>query len=258
MKKNILSLFVMAACGASSSTALYAGSMGPVESTPSVRPFISGEGLYSWPSRINGLTTSTFTSSVPSTGLPQVTNRGWGGRLAAGLITAMSDRFAYSGEMGWGYYGHTVLGINYTPPLSAADLAAGIGHEQGSMDRWGFDVLAGVLYTQPKYDLYFKAGALFQNTRFNLSGVTLSGSGVLGTVGGTLPEVLPEIKLGAAYHVTNNLAATVSWMYAFGGKFGFDTAYSNTTSPAHVSALAASLSNTSMNVAMFGLEYRFG
>ena len=250
MRNKIFMFFAMAVCGASSS-ALYAGSMGPVES-PSFIPFVSGEGLYSWPN-IAGL---TIFVPPDSQGLPVNKNQGWGGRIGAGVMHPVSNRFAISGEAGWGYYGHTGMTVDYAIPLSAAAVGAGVGNTSANLDRWGFDLLGGLLYTQPKFDLYAKGGALFQNMRVDLSGVVLISESSTVTLHTTLPEVLPEIKLGGAYHITDKLAATASWMYVFGGNFDINLPYINVNA-SHIGALVSALQSPSMNTVMFGLEYRF-
>ena len=114
--------------------------------------------------------------------------------------------------------------------------------------------------TQPKYDLFFKAGALFQNSRVSAQDIAVNDTGTSVSFNNTIPEVLPEIKLGGAYHVTDKLLATLSWMHAFGGTFNIDAPITESSS---VRTLALSNALTSwqspvLNSVMFGLEYRFG
>ena len=253
MKNKIFKLLMLAVCGVGSS-GLFAGGMGPVKDSPSFRPFISGEGLYSWPN-VNGITITLPSGNV---GTSNVTNRGWGGRLGAGIMHAMTERFAYSGEIGWGYYGHTEMPITFAAPLTATQLANGLDKTSGNLDRWGFDALLGLMYTQPKYDLYVKGGALFQNLRVNLSDIIVNGSNAKMSMNSTIPGVLPEIKLGGAYHITDKLAVNLSWMYAFGGNVSVLLPYTEVNSAPSMGNIATNLQNPSMNVVMFGLEYRFG
>ncbi len=256
MKDKMMKLLMLVLCGAGSSN-LLAGDMGAVhqKEAPYFKPFISGEGLYSWP-KIHG-----YTMNIPApdtnTGVSDVNNRGWGGRVAAGVMHSMTELFALSGEIGWGYYGHTQMPIRFSSPLTANAIAQGLGKTTGNLDLWGFDVLIGLMYTQPKYDLYFKAGALFENMRVGLADIVMNSSGGTLTINSTSPGVLPEIKLGAAYHITEKLAANVSWMYAFGGPYDVTLPYNNVNSVGYLGAMATELKNPSMNVLMFGLEYRF-
>ena len=233
----------------------YASKMGPVLMDQDLRPFVSAEGLFSWP-QIHGYTV-TLPAPDTNTGQSVIHNRGWGARVAAGLLYAKTERFAYSGEIGWGYYGHTQMPITFASPLTATQIADGIGNTTGSLDRWGFDALIGLYYTQPKYDLYAKAGALFQNLRVSLANLPINASGGSMTINSTDPGVLPEIKLGGAYHITNNLAANLSWMYAFGGPFDVTLPYENMNSIAKIGMIATQIKNPTMNIVMFGLEYRF-
>lgn len=256
--KNIMFKYMAIALCTTSSSGLFAGNMGPITQSeaPSFIPFISGEGLYSWP-KVQGITI-ILPPEAPNTGTSTNINQGWGGRVAAGLMHAITDRFAYSGEVGWGYYGHTEMPITFTSPLTQREINGGIQNTTGNLDRWGFDALLGLLYTQPKYDLYAKAGALFQNLRLSLYDITLNTEGGTISTNTTVPGVLPEIKLGAAYHITDKLSANVSWMYAFGGDFSVTLPYNDNNSVITVGAIGANLKNPSMNVVMFGLEYRFG
>jgi hypothetical protein len=240
--------------------------MGPVSAEPLAGfvPFLAGEASYTWP-QIDGYN-ANFQSLANVTSTVQ--NQGWGGRFAAGLMHAMSDRFAYSAEMGWGYYGHVNLEPRFTVSNGAQVIppANTIG---ASMDGYGFDMLAGILYTQPKYDLFFKAGALFENLHVNMSvdprtilrnnrraenfvpGSTL-------TLNRNMPQVMPEIKLGGAYHVTENWSATIAWMHAFGGSLGLSAGDLNLASNSvRIGDITANLNSPTLNSVMFGLEYRF-
>lgn len=262
MRNTLIASLILSACG----TSALAGAMGPVSShvLPIFTPFISGEAAYSWP-QIGGLQVN-----VPNMANVSSVNEdhGWGGRLAVGILHAMTERFAFSGEMGWGYYGNTnveprfgVSGVQVIPSQDTLSM---------SLDQYGFDVLAGMLYLQPRYDLFFKAGALFENMQLRTSvqpAVLLTGSSYAGQfvqngVNSTfkfnmgLPQVMPEIKLGGAYHVTDNWSVNAAWMHAFGGNLSVSAPSLNFATPSY-SNLTIELHNPSLNTIMFGLEYRF-
>ena len=254
MKNRICKLLILAAC-MTNGTALFAGDMGTITHSSSYIPFISAEGLYSWP-KVQGIVI-TLPAPEQNLGTSDVINRGWGGRVGVGLMHPQSERFAYSGEVGWGYYGQTLMPVTFTSPLSATAIAAGIGNTTGSLERWGFDALIGLYYTQPKYDVYAKAGALFQNLRVSLADIALNTSGGAISTNTTVPAVMPEIKLGAAYHITDKLAANVSWMYVYGGEFNLILPYVDSNGTPLIGSMSTVFKNPSMNLVMFGLEYRF-
>ena len=264
MRNKILTSLLFSACA---SSALYAGAMGPVsaESSPAFVPFISGEGTFTWPD-IKGYTINVTNLAMIKS---KQQTQGWGGRLAVGALHPMTERFALSGEMGWGYYGHTNLeprfntsGVQVIPPAGTVGFA---------MDQYGFDILAGILYTQSKYDLFFKAGALFADLRTNAgmnphSMLRGNGPGNVFTPNAVLaldvniPQVMPEIKLGGAYHVNEHWMVNASWMHTFGGSLSLSAPQVNmgtSTVPAQIGNIALNLNNPSLNVVMFGLEYRF-
>lgn len=262
MRKTIIASLVLAACGASE---LYAGEMGDVASSR-FRPFISGEGSYTWPQidgyKLNVVSLATVTSVT--------INQGWGGRAAIGGLYAMNDRYAVSAEMGWGYYGNTKLEPHIVAPsgdqIIPKSKTVGLG-----MDTYGLDILAGIYYTQPKFDLFFKAGALFENIQMNGSitpGTLLrnnprakhfiiDGTPSIIAVNRSAPAILPEIKLGGAYHLTNNWAITASWMHAFGGEFSLQAPSMN-FNPTQIGNVTVEAHNPTLNTVLFGLEYRFG
>ncbi len=243
-------------------TALHAGGMGAVASSkPFITPFLGAEAAYTW-SGIDG-----YNINVVNEGLftNEKTNQGWGGRISAGLLDKVSEQFSASAEMGWAYYGRVVLkpkfivntGVAVTPTSNTS---------QSNMDQYGLDLLAGIVYTKPKYDLFFKAGALFENLRINakldLSQIVAQSPTLVSQWDGptalrlNFPQVLPEIKLGGAYHITETTLATVSWMHAFGSTFSVE-APSMHFNPTRVGNLTLNLQSPTLNSVMFGLEYRF-
>ncbi len=249
----------------SSMTASYAGTMGE-EAPRLLVPFLAGEGMYTWPDMGKG-----FELSVQNIGTfgSAKNDNGWGGRVAAGVLHNWSEKWAGSFELGWGYYGET----DFTPSVT---LASGVTVTAGNslrtmINQYGFDVLFGALYMKPKYDLFFKAGALVQNTRIkihlnptglegaarqNFDQLTARFPGVYG-LNRVASNVLPEIKLGGAYHVYQDWNLTLSWMHAFGTKLntsrmGFQT--SPLTALTHFSGYVYS---PSLNTVLFGIERRF-
>jgi hypothetical protein len=261
MNNKLLGALLCVAC---SSTGLYAGGMGDVEANKAeFVPFLLGEASYTWPQI--GQFNINFTNLADTSTVNKI--QGWGGRFAAGLMHAMSDRFAYSAEMGWGYYGHssttpivkTTTGATVTLPNSSMSL---------NLDQYGFDLLGGIFYTKPKYDLFFKAGALAQNLGvhmiFNphemLRGSSRADMFVPGSefvIKRSSPEIMPEIKIGGTYHLNDHWLVDVAWMHAFGGPLSL-SAPSLTTSPAFVLGdVTIEAHNPSLNSVMFGLEYRF-
>src|SRR3990167_2691111 len=85
---------------------VYDSKMGAV--APVARPFIpflSGEASYTWPV-IEGFHFNVKSlSDISST----TETKGWGGRVAVGMLRAYNDLFSYTGEIGWGYYGRSNL-----------------------------------------------------------------------------------------------------------------------------------------------------
>ena len=256
LKKHILTLAFL------STTTLHAGGMGAVQaSAKQLTPFLAAEAAYTWsdiqPYNINIINEGLFTA--------ENVNQGWGGRIAAGLLEKMSDRFSASAEMGWAYYGRVLL----NPKLIVASGAAVIPTEDTmhmNLDQYGLDLLAGIMYTQPKYDLFFKAGALFENLRLDASldmAELVRQSPTLVTEwNGTqdvrinLPQVLPEIKLGGAYHITEQTSVTLSWMHAFGSTFSIEIPGMQ-FNPTSLGNMTYNLQSPTLNSVMFGLEHRF-
>ena len=139
-----------------------------------------------------------------------------------------------------------------------------------SMRQYGVDLLAGLVYDQPQYDVFFKVGALIQNLQLkvnvNPQGLERTAGSVPGRIstalnGGysmhpTIVNVLPMLRLGGGYRVSKNWLATASWMHAFGSTLKInmpDMNFSNRT----VGNLAAQIASPSLDAVMFGLEYRF-
>ncbi|MDX2346285.1 MAG: hypothetical protein QNK11_05395 [Legionella sp.] len=269
MKRIIFSLTALLCA---SFTTAYAGPMGkPKEPLPVLIPFLAGEGMYTWPQGNAGLDVS-----VPGIGdFNATTNKvGWGGRIAAGALHPLSEKWAGSAEVGWGYYGSfsSVPSVTFASGTSSAArarvTASSLGNSLNSYSTlYGFDILAGLYYLRPKYDLFFKAGALVQNFRTK---IFINPTGLIGhTLGqsvnrfpGTyqlnanIVNVLPEIKLGGGYHVKKNWLVTAAWMHAFGRKL--DTSkLGMTVNPFTITKFSGFIYTPTLNTVLLGLEYRF-
>lgn len=178
----------------------YAGAMGPISSVDNsmIKPFVSLEGAYTWNSMYPGIVNGVQSTRDVSP---------WGGRVAGGIALERSDNLHFSGEFGWGSYGHNRFSV-----------ASG---ETASYYFNGFDVLLGAIYSYRQLDFFVKAGAMGEN----LQG---SSNAVLGQYypGGissgvesksfTNSAFLPEIKVGGEYNFYNKLAVSLAYMYVFG------------------------------------------
>jgi hypothetical protein len=257
MRNKILLSSVLLACATS---ATYAGDMGPVESYP-FKPFILGEAAYSWP-QVSGLSVNSNLGYIGST----QTVQGWGGRLAAGLMRHVSEKFALSFEGGLMYNDH----ITIDPVVHAQGANISVpGLMMGSFDQYGLDLLAGINYVKPKYDIFFKAGALFENMRTQVS---VNTNKILynndrqnyfiptaqQTINTNIGQVMPEIKLGGAYHVNEDWSLTAAWMHAFGGTLSMYSDQMNLTSGSiSIGNIALSLNNPTIDSVLFGVQYSF-
>lgn len=260
MLEKLLPVLALSTCGA---TTAYAGGMGDFQPLPMLIPFVAGEGMYTWPDiegfNINVVNVGSFTSSQ--------NQQGWGGRFAAGAIHPLNESFAGSAEVGWGYYGSTDINPQITLNTANVTVTPTSNAFKLKLNEYGFDVLAGLLYTQPDYDLFFKVGALIQNLRMKVettpSQLTGSTTGSLATrfsgtysITETLANVLPEIKLGGAYHISDDWLATLSWMHAFGSTLNMSM-QDVATSPVSVGSASVQIQSPTLDTVLFGLEYRF-
>ena len=252
MKKTALSLGLVAIA---LSSVANAGTMGPVQmSAPPVVPFIGLEGAYTW-AHDNGFDFNIFnTLRLNST----QDRNGWGGRLSAGLIHQLTDVWAVSSELGYGYYGKTTFHPHLTSDGGIPEsVVTGVGNVGVKTTQDGFDALAGIMYTQPSYDLFFKAGALVQNNRSTINSDLPSATPAVGSFlyKSNQTQVLPEIKLGGAYHVTEQLSITAAWAHAFGST----PKATATVVPANLqTTVNVNTQNPSMDSALVGLQYKFG
>lgn len=258
MRNKVLSTMLLTCAAA----AAFAGDMGPVESY-TFKPFILGEAAYSWPT-VAGFSVNSNIGYISSREEVQ----GWGGRLAAGVSRQISEKFALSFEGGLVYNDH----IASIPRVETHGVVVELPNGAvmgGSFDQYGFDLLGGIAYTRPKYDLFFKAGALFENLRTSVGMDTHSmlqgnvrqdyfGAGKTQALDVNVGQVMPEIKLGGAYHFNEDWSITASWMHAFGGTLGFSADELDfRTGLFSVGNLNLSLNNPTINAVMFGLQYDF-
>lgn len=256
MRNKILLSSMLLACAA------HAGDMGPVETSYSFKPFVIGEAAYSWP-QVDGIALNANLGYVTSKNESQ----GWGGRLAAGVMRPISEKFALSFEGGLMYNDHISMtsqvqtqGVTVTLPDNVSN---------GSFDQYGFDVLGGINYIRPKYDLFFKAGALFENMRtkmaVNMNQILHSNTRQVNFVPNAqqalninIGQVMPEIKLGGAYHVNEDWSVTAAWMHAFGGTLAFTSdELDPATGSVSIGGINMSLNNPTINSVLFGVQYSF-
>ncbi|MDF1827151.1 MAG: hypothetical protein P1U39_02610 [Legionellaceae bacterium] len=279
---KILLALAITACTAS--TLVHAGGMGAAKKTapqpkPFLIPFLAGEGMYTWP-QVDGYHATLLNASVGGqtqdvTLTSDNVNRGWGGRLAGGFLHPMSGRmhsFLGSLEAGWGYYGS--MDMNPVAKLSSGtSVMISTSDAQMTMKQYGVDLLAGLVYDRPDFDLFFKAGALIQNLKMSVlanpqaiasaSGVPFGRlvSALQGkyAIAPTMVNVLPMLRLGGGYHINKNKnwLVTASWMHAFGSTLNIRIPDINFASSS-LGGLNAKLASPSLDSVMFGLEYRFG
>lgn len=243
MKKiTLLSLF-----SALSITALsHAGAMGGCNSSSYCgSAFFALEGGYTW-NMIDGYNFTGVNGNITSI----EDNQGYTGRIAAGVMSAIDDQFAVTGEVGWGYYGRT----NLTPRFVGA-----IPNIPGTLNITdtitGFDTLLGVAYTQPSFSLFLKGGALFQNmltkTNANISPLGLP---IVNTINSETnnTEVLPEIKLGGAFNFNENWAITAAYLLAIGSSPKLTGDFNVNTGRIGVNV---NTQNPTINSVLFGVQY---
>lgn len=225
-----------------SSFALYAGTMGPVATRSSNIPYLAAEGSYTW----NGIKGFTINGEIPS-----VTSNGWGGRLSVGVDHPYTENFSLNAEVGGGYYGSTSL----SNPINGVN---------STLKITGYDFLAGGTYHMQYIDVFGDFGFMAQTLLSTMSrdnSKRYPGGVFTGISSGhaTQTQVIPELKVGAAYNLRDNLSLSVSYLYVFGS----DTSgwlNSSITDALHTSINASSaltLRNPSMSTILFGLRYHF-
>lgn len=252
MKKIIATSVFFASC------AVNAGGMGPIVA-PSWHAFISAEGGYTW-NQIGELELvfPSLGGSIDS----RLNNQGGSARVATGIIHPVNDLFFISGEIGWGYYGNTKSTpfIEGTLDSIIPDPTSLDGALNMKTTLYGFDILAGAIYNQPKFDLFFKAGALIQNAQTTASLDTAGLGGFVAlhaNIKTNQTQAMPEIKLGGSYHVTDRFSILASWSHAFGatrkgtGDLGDGLSFSN------LGRYTLNAQNPTIDVVLAGLQYNF-
>lgn len=247
MKKTITALFLIGSYTA------YAGDMGPAAAPAKLPSYVSVEGGYAW-NQIDGFRVDIVDIVTVFT---EQKEHGGTGRLAIGAMNPIQDNIWLNGEIGWGYYGSVTMNPEAVGPATLQPGFPNLSAIDIKSTQTGFDVLAGVIYNQPTFDLFFKAGAMIENstTKLNinfdqLSPTNLSG---LGEFKLNMTKALPEIKLGASYHVTDALAVMASWTHVFGSNEKINILI-NPNMP--VGALNLNLQDTTLDVALVGLRYQ--
>ena len=232
-------------------SAVYAG--GPdtmaMPAAPGHSMFAAIEGGYSW--NTFGDTNVAIGTTTPTLHTVTPDNSGGTGRVAIGAIhySSYSPKLAYTAEAGWGYYGKTT----YTAA------AAGINAQNY---LYGFDLLGGVDYQfTSKFDGFFKLGALLENTRMdrNTDLGAFTGGLTTGTenVKNTSSAILPELKVGGIYNITDALGITAAYMYAYGNGNVSTNVYKSVTLSGVTSNSSTTAAPASLNTILFGLQYKF-
>ena len=212
----------------------------PQDQNPTL--FATLEGGYTW-NELNATTVNGVTANQ--------SNSGGTGRFAIGGIhqSTMHPNLSYTAEVGAGYYGQT----DYTAPVRGINAQNYI---------YGFDVLGGVDYKFCNmFDLFFKVGGLMENVRMNHS-TDLSKYVGDGTVVGidnsktTISSVIPEIKVGGIYDITNAWGLSAAYMHAFGNNVSMVT--SRTAVGGVITSNSSAIgSPITLNTLTFGVVYKF-
>ena len=225
-----------------SSLALHAGNMGPVSTGMNSVPYLAGEGSYSW-NTLNGFIINGY--------LPSLNKNGWGGRLSVGIDRPYTERFSLNAEVGGGFYGTT----NMSNHASGVD---------STLNITGYDLLAGGTYHTQYIDVFGDFGFMAQtllSTMERNNGKRFPGGVFMGTSKGhsTQTQILPELKIGAAYNVHTTLSLTLSYMYAFGSNVsGNIISTAVDASPAAINNDGViNLRNPSLSTILLGLRYHF-
>ena len=226
-----------------SSFLLHAGNMGPTSTTsPSSVPYLAGEGSYTW-NQINGFTINGFA--------PSLNKNGWGGRLSVGIDRPYTEKFSLNAEVGGGFYGTTKM---HNSP-------AGV---DSTLRITGYDVLAGGTYHTQYIDVFGDFGFMAQSllsTMERNSGERFPGGVFVGTTKGraTQTQIIPELKVGAAYNLCDQLSLTLAYLYVFGSNIEGDiysTAVDNSSVKINNNGFI-NLRNPSLSTLLLGLRYHF-
>ncbi|CEG55750.1 hypothetical protein [Legionella fallonii] len=244
MKKKQLFICVMGILANSA----YAGTMGDVAVKDYFIPFVVGEAAVTW----------NTTESVSIFGNPPSLDKQlWGGRGAVGIAHSSPNRFGYTAEIGWGYYGSTSSSNSGTSTGGTLTIS-------NDSYLYGFDLLAGVTYNFDPFQLYLKGGAMAENRRTKglavFNNVNNGKSYVsTNTINAIATNVLPEIKVGGLYSLNEHISLTLAYMHVFGNNDFAATvsgAFSNPSATTSISSVA-NTQNPSLDSLLFGLVYQF-
>lgn len=222
------------------SSAVNAGTMGPVATGPEHALFVSGEGAYTW---------SSLDNVFINGNLLNTSYNGWGGRVAAGAVHHTVTPLSYTAEIGWGYYGDK----DYSTP------AVGVSKSKDTL--YGVDLLVGADYRINQFDVFAKAGAMIESEQQHQildTGSITPGGVVTGSsdIKNTHTNILPELKVGAGYNFNEELALTLAYMYAFGNNT--TVLYTSSATVAGFNqTVAATTAPVSLSTLFLGLRYNF-
>ena len=232
---------VLASCAILISNA-YAGDIGPATiNTPLINTaFVGIEGAYTW-NHVSGIHINEFSAE------PQLKN--WGGRASIGTQRTIANNISLSAEAGWGYYDEMSLKI----PL--------IG-KSNTTDVYGFDLLFGATRSYQNFEFYAKAGAMAELLRVkDISDLSAAYPGDfysgIDQVSSTYTFIVPEIKFGGIYNVTEQLGISLAYMYVFGWNTGI-TATQAASTTGIISTQNLRSGPPAFNTVMLGLRYNIG
>ena len=243
MNKMILSICLMGLIDSAC-----AGMMGNVSVADYFVPFASGEGSVTW-----NTIKSVYIFDHPSSLSKQL----WGGRGAVGLAHTLPNRFGYTAEMGWGYYGSTSSHNFGSAPQGSLGIT-------NSGNLYGFDLLAGLTYDFTSFQVNLKAGAMSESRHINGTAVfrnTNNGNNYLSTnqLQSVSTNTLPEIKVGGLYFINENIGLSLAYMHVFGNDNFVASVTGAFSSPQATQGIASvtSAQNPSLDSLLFGLIYQF-
>jgi hypothetical protein len=175
-----------------------------------------------------------------------------------GVKKGISDTLAALGEIGYGYYGKTTFNFHQDGPILSSPEAPDFSQATIKAMLDGLDVLAGFSYQLQALELSVKAGALIENARYNprlnlsrLASGSLYGSASLDS---NVTQVLPEIKVGAAYQIGKNLSLTAAWMHIFGESPSINITINPNFPPG---TIAINTQNPTLEAVILGARYTF-
>lgn len=240
MKKSVIAMGLSCVCMAYALSS-NAGQYIAPKAQPSLsnRYYVNLEASTTWANsgdyEINGISSPTH-------------NDVWGGRLSVGGTHPLNPKVDLIAEIGGGYYGSTHFDE---------------GAITGTNDYDGYDLLVGGMYhlnnsTMHSVDLFGDIGFMALNVRssttndLSKSSSTNTGSSDSNS---NSTQVLPEVKVGGLYNITDNLAFTLSYLHVFGST---PNTTRTTTSTGDGGEEVSSYSNTqapTLNSILFGVRY---